>query len=242
MKIGLASKKFVNRDIDQNILTIIDTMKEAKKNNAEMICFGEAFLQGFDSLYWEYSKDKEIALEISSSPIKRICHYAKEIRICLSFGYIENDKGLLYCSYMVINENGEIIYNFKRVSPGWKEPLAHSNYYKEGNNFSTLKYKNLTFAVGLCGDFWYEENIRQVAKLEKDITLWPLYVDFSTEDFEYKYKKDYAEQASKLESKVLFINSLSKDPDAFGGCLEFSNGNILNELPLGTEGILYVEI
>lgn len=28
-----------------------------------MICFGEAFLQGFDSLSWNYEKDKEIAYQ-----------------------------------------------------------------------------------------------------------------------------------------------------------------------------------
>lgn len=241
MKIGLASKEFINRDINQNILTLIGAMKEAKRNNAEMICFGEAFLQGFDSLHFDYSKDKEIALSLSSLPIERICHSAKEIGICISFGFVENDKGLLYCSYVVINENGKIIYNFKRVSPGWKESFAHNTYYKEGNTFSTFKYKDLTFAVGLCGDFWYDKNIKQVTKLEKDITLWPLYVDFSIEDFESKYKKEYVEQANKLESKVLFINSLSKNPHAFGGCFEFLNGEILNELSFGTEGILYIE-
>ncbi|MDZ4992340.1 carbon-nitrogen hydrolase family protein [Clostridium perfringens] len=242
MKIGLASKEFVNGDIDQNILTIIETMKEAKKNNAEMICFGEAFLQGFDSLCWKYNRDKEIALKISSLPIQNICNYAKKIEIGVSFGYIENDEDLLYCSYVVINENGKIIHNFKRVSPGWKESCADNNYYKESNSFSTFKYKDLTFSVGLCGDFWYEDNVKKVSELKKDLTLWPLFVDFTIEEFESKYKKEYAEQASKLESKVLFINSISKETPAFGGCIEFSNGNILNELPIGTEGILYIEI
>lgn len=41
---------------------------------------------------------------------------------------------------------------------------------------------------------------------------------------------------------MLFINSISKESKSFGGCFEFLNGNILNELPIGTEGILYVEI
>ncbi|WP_349391819.1 hypothetical protein [Clostridium perfringens] len=56
MKIGLASKEFINKDIEKNTNTIIETMIEAKE---------------------------------------------------------ENYKGLLYCSYMTINENGEIINNFK---------------------------------------------------------------------------------------------------------------------------------
>ncbi|EPV4646920.1 TPA: hypothetical protein ACSQIM_001141 [Clostridium perfringens] len=63
MKIGLASKEFINKDIEKNTHTIIKFMIEAKENNAHMICFGEAFLQGFDSLSWNYEKDKEIAYQ-----------------------------------------------------------------------------------------------------------------------------------------------------------------------------------
>ncbi|MGL4336342.1 MAG: carbon-nitrogen hydrolase family protein [Turicibacter sp.] len=242
MKIGLASKRFINGDIQQNSLTIVEMMKEAKQNNVEMLCFGEAFLQGFDSLCWNYDVDKERALNISSLPIQQICKSAKEIGICTTFGWIENDDDLLYCSYMVINDNGEIIYNFKRVSPGWKESFVDKNYYREGNSFSTFQYKHLHFTVGLCGDFWDEENVRQVAILDKDITLWPLYINFSIKDFEANHKKDYAKQAKKLKSKVLFINSLSKDPNSFGGCYEFFDGNISNELKYGVDGVLYVEV
>lgn len=96
--------------------------------------------------------------------------------------------------------------------------------------------------MGLCGDFWHEKNIDMVSKIKKDIVLWPLFVDFNIQEFESQYKKEYAEQANKLKSKVLFINSISKESKAFGGSFEFLNGDILNELPIGTEGILYVEI
>ncbi|XZJ15285.1 hypothetical protein ACSXCH_10175 [Clostridium perfringens] len=37
MKIGLAYKEFINKDIVKNTNTIIETMIEAKENNAHMI-------------------------------------------------------------------------------------------------------------------------------------------------------------------------------------------------------------
>lgn len=242
MKIGLASKEFINKDIEKNTNTIIKAMKEAKKNKVDMLCFGEAFLQGFDSLSWNYEDDRKIALSISASPIQKICNHSKDLKICISFGYIENFKDLLYCSYITINEYGKIINNFRRVSPGWKEPCADTKYYKEGTTFSTFKYKDLTFAVGLCGDFWYEENVNIISKLKKDIVLWPLFVDFNIEEFESQYKDEYANQANKLGSKVLFINSISKDSLSFGGSYEFSNGKVLSEFPIGKNGLLYVKI
>ncbi|MGG5461134.1 carbon-nitrogen hydrolase family protein [Clostridium sp. B9] len=241
MKIGLASKEFINNDIQKNTLTIIETMKEAKENKAQMICFGEAFLQGFDSLSWNYAKDKVIAITKSSLHIKVISKFANDLDIAVSFGYIENDNDLLYCSYIAIDNTGNIIHNFKRVSPGWKESCDFK-YYKEGTELSTFAYKDLTFAIGLCGDFWYEENIVKVSKLKKDVVLWPLFVDFAIEEFEKQYKEEYAKQVKPLGSKVLFINSICKKTPSFGGCLEFLDGNILSELPIGNEGILYIEI
>lgn len=82
-----------------------------------------------------------MALTLSSLSIKTLCDCAKKIGICVSFGYIENYKGLLYCSYMTINENGEIINNFKRVSPGWKESFADPTHYKEGLHSPLLNIK-----------------------------------------------------------------------------------------------------
>ena len=54
MIVGLASKYFVNNRIDLNLKTIYDTMKEASDNRADAILFGEAFLQGFDALKWDF--------------------------------------------------------------------------------------------------------------------------------------------------------------------------------------------
>ena len=36
---------------------MLDTMAEAAGRSAELACFGEAFLQGFDSLCWDYGTD-----------------------------------------------------------------------------------------------------------------------------------------------------------------------------------------
>ena len=48
--IALASKAFVNGDVSANLSTMLDTMAEAAGRGAALVCFGEAFLQGFDSL------------------------------------------------------------------------------------------------------------------------------------------------------------------------------------------------
>ena len=60
MRIGLVSYRCENRNIAFNMSQIELAMKRAE-GKAEMLCFGEAFLQGFDALCWDYDTDKEVA-------------------------------------------------------------------------------------------------------------------------------------------------------------------------------------
>ena len=48
--VALASKPFVNGDIGANLTVVLATMAEGTALGADLVCFGEAFLQGFDSL------------------------------------------------------------------------------------------------------------------------------------------------------------------------------------------------
>ncbi|MDD4388008.1 MAG: carbon-nitrogen hydrolase family protein, partial [Bacilli bacterium] len=72
MKLALASKKFINNNIKHNLQTIFASMESAKKKNVDFVCFGEAFLQGFDALKWRYEIDKDRGLSLSSQYILKI--------------------------------------------------------------------------------------------------------------------------------------------------------------------------
>ena len=158
MKIALMSKEFINNDIDFNCEQIISSIKMLA-GKADLICFGEAFLQGFDSLSWKYKIDANIALAIDSKPIKRIRKIANEHKIAVAFGYLEKDIDKIYCSYIFIGNDGEIVNNYRRVSKGWKEYSITDEHYCEGKMLNGFNYLDKKFVVALCGDLWYEENI-----------------------------------------------------------------------------------
>ena len=65
MKIGLVSYRCEKRNISFN-MNQIELAVQRSTGKADLLCFGEAFLQGFDSLCWDYETDKTIALELSS--------------------------------------------------------------------------------------------------------------------------------------------------------------------------------
>ncbi|MCR5578483.1 MAG: hypothetical protein K6F74_04615 [Prevotella sp.] len=97
MRIGLVSYRCENRNIEFNLSQIERAMK-LSEGKADMLCFGEAFLQGFDALCWDYEADKTIALELSSEAIARLRGLTVRYGISLAAGYIEKDREKLYSS------------------------------------------------------------------------------------------------------------------------------------------------
>ena len=72
MRIGLASYRCKKKDIPFNISQIERALKETQ-GKVDLLCFGEAFLQGFDSLCWDYEIDRYIAADLRSEAIRHLC-------------------------------------------------------------------------------------------------------------------------------------------------------------------------
>lgn len=237
MKIALASTRIVNRDLEYNLSQMERYMIEAQKKGADLVCFGETFLQGFDSLTWRFDSDKSIAISTNSKVFEQIKQLSLKHKIDVLFGYIELDGDSLYSSCALIS-SGKLHHNYRRISIGWKEYTQTDKHYQEGNSVEVFDYKGKKCAIGLCGDLWdYPERFN----LGEDLLFWPVYVSYSVEEWENGAKIEYAEQGAKCCKNTLYINSVCDD-DALGGVAFFENGAVKKELPINNDGILIVEV
>ncbi len=240
MKIGLASAMSVDNDVESNLDEIRNVVSERSKQ-MDLLCFGEAFLQGFNALTWEHDKDKGIAISMDSNVIETIKLLAKENNVGIGFGFFELDKSTssIYCSYMVVNHEGGCVHHFRRVSKGWKEAHKTDYHYREGNRFTVFTYQEKRIVLALCGDLWSEENVCKINALEKDFVLWPLHIDYTADQWNNELD-DYIEQASKVNAPVLMVNNMSQT--SLGGAYCFDNNDIVDSLQLGKNGVLVVDI
>lgn len=237
MKIALASARVVDRDITYNLSQMQRYMTEAKANGADLVCYGEAFLQGFNALAWQYETDRRIALTTASREFAQIQEWTRTIGIDVLFGYNELVKDTIYSSCALIAD-GRIIHNYRRVSRGWKEYSKTDEHYKEGETVDVFDYKGRKCVIGLCGDLWeYPERFA----LGQDLLFWPVYVCWTEEEWENGSRIDYAKQAKLCCENTLYVNSIC-DGDALGGAAQFRDGEIQKEQPLLREGLLYVEV
>lgn len=243
MKIGLVSASFINGDVKANIKTIEKYLKKASSKDLDLICFGEAFLQGFDSLNWEIKKDLEIALSQDQEPIHQLKKLSLKYKLALSLGYYEKVDKKIYCSNIFISHRGETLNNYRRISPGWKEAQADNEYYKEGEGFSTFTYKNKIFTTAICGDLWHDPYLDDFKKLQVDLALWPLYIDYSKDLWLEAARDEYASRVRNITAPLLMINPFLKEKEqAQGGSCLFYQGKILDELEMGKPGILELNL
>lgn len=244
LKCVLAALGFLNENIQHNKNVIIKTMIKYS-SEADIIVFGEAFLQGFYGVNFEIEHDEKLALSQNDLIIKEICSVAKKYKIAVSFGFIEKVENRFYSSQITIASNGNIIDVYRRISPGWKEKFADERY-REGNGFHIFYYMDKKIAVGLCGDLWFDENVNELKQLFPDVVFWPVYTDFNYNEWNTTIKYEYADQAGKIGGKVLYVNSVCKDKNeeniARGGAVLFIDGKIDKESPSEKESILFVEV
>lgn len=242
MKCALAAMGFVNKDVRHNQKVILDTLSRYCRE-ADLIVFGEAFLQGFDGVSFRDEEDSHMAVSLSDPVISEIRAAAKAHACAISFGLIEKADSCFYSSQLTIGADGTLIDIFRRVSAGWKESFA-SEAYREGKGFHTFPFMGKNIAVGLCGDLWYDENVEEMKRLCPDVVLWPVYTDFTPEEWNTSEKYDYARQAQRIGEVVLYVNSVCKNTPGsevgLGGAALFSNGRIIRETPSGGESILFV--
>ena len=112
MKIALASVRIVDGDINYNLLQMECYMKVAKANGASLVCFGEAFLQGFNALSWQYEKDKDIAISTSSSIFSQIKEWTKQLCIDVLFGYNELVDDMMKDYVASLDKNDKVFKKF----------------------------------------------------------------------------------------------------------------------------------
>jgi len=235
MKIGLAVYRSVNNDIAFNISQIEKAMSAAQ-GTVDLLCLGEAFLQGFDSLSWNYETDRSVAVSADSDVMRHLCDMTLRYQVDLLLGYIEACGDAIYSSCAVI-ENGRLICNYRRISRGWKEYTITDQHYREGEGPVSFLYHGQPVTIALCGDLW---DLPERFKTD-GLLIWPVYLNFGLDEWA-SAEADYAAQADLAARKALMVNPISKEPVSHGGAFYFVDGAVKEKLPYDVEGILTVEL
>lgn len=85
MKFGLLSMRCEEGNTEYTLNTIIGCLRQYAGSGVDLLCFGEAFLQGFDALTFSYEDDINTAISADSSIFRSIQQGAKENNLGVGF-------------------------------------------------------------------------------------------------------------------------------------------------------------
>lgn len=243
MRIAIASARQVNGDLAANLRTMERMIYKAYEQQIDLIVFGEAFLQGFDGLsFKDFEQDYALALTDTDDPIFSLKMMAVGYDLAIGFGYYERSEGHIYSSYMVIDKDGSILSNYRRRSPGWKEPKSDERY-TEGDHFDVFEFMDVRILVGICGDFWTEDILNSLKQSTYDLVLWPNYNDYTPHQWMNHELGAYRDQCQHIGREVIWINSINDNPDspAYGGGFYVVDSHFVVNHPMELAGISIID-
>ena len=161
-------------DKSDNVARAMAYVKEAAKNGAQIILLPELF----EGLYFCKDMDEKYFLWASALEehplIKQFALLAKALEVVLPISYFEKDGENYYNALVVIDADGRVLENYRKIhipdGPGYEEKF----YFKPGNTgFKVWKTKYAKIGVGICWDQWFPETARALTLQGAELIFYP---------------------------------------------------------------------
>lgn len=224
LKVAIAQIAPVWLDREKTLEKILDYTEQAAAQGCDLVVFGEGLLPGYpfwieltDGARFNSQIQKDIhahyidnAVQIEAGHLDKLCTLAKEKKIAIYVGCIENaaDRGghSLYCSLVYINDTGEIKSVHRKLMPTYEERLTWSP--GDGHGLRVHKLGKFTLGGLNCWENWMPLARASLYAQGEDIhvAVWPggLHNTLDTTPFMAKEGRSYVIAASSVMRKSDF--------------------------------------
>ena len=243
MIIGLASPRPAS-SLNDGLDRVKQLLSEASSQNAEIVCFPEAYLPGlrgldFDVAPFDESDQKRV--------IKAVTHWASLYKIAIVLGMERVTNLGRQIVALVIDARGEVLglQTKNQLDP------SEDQYYVPGNERQLFEVNGTKFGVAICHEGWrYPETVRWAAMRGAKIVFHPQLT--GTEQVGIKLTQwgsptaPYYEKAMmirSIENTIYFasVNYALRYQESATSIIR-PDGQCQAYLPYGQEGVLVQEI
>ena len=243
MKIALASPPFP-KSIDDGLFQIEKLVKDAVKEQAEIICFPESYIPGYPLEEFEIEKTSPGELE---SALNKVCAMAATycIAVILPMDWYHPD-GKLNIAFVISNTGEALGYQTKnQLDP------TEDNKWIPGKERNIYEVNGVKFGITICHEgFRYPESVRWAAMQDAKIVFHPQCTASNTHGpqlVEWGNKENpYYEKAMMMramENTIYFasVNYAMRFQESATSLIA-PDGNCLAHQAYGEEGVLVAEI
>ena len=143
-KLALAQMPVVGGQVEANLQRAERCIAEAAQSGAALVLLPEALDCG-----WCDSSARTLAGSIPDGPAcLRLCEAAREHRIHVCAGLVENTNGALYNSAVLISPQGEVLLHHRKIN---ELEMAH-DLYAQGDRLAVARTPLGVIGVMICAD------------------------------------------------------------------------------------------
>jgi predicted amidohydrolase len=243
MKIAVASPPYPT-SLSDGLDQVEKLVKDAARQNAEIICFPESYLPGYPVL--EFSPEK-VSQEQLQAALDKVCSTAVENSIAVIIPMDWHHNGQFFNVAHVISKTGGVLgYQTKNQL----DPTA-DNIWVPGTQRHIFEVNGLKFGITICHEgFRYPESVRWAARQGAQIVFHPnltgsnkegiIPVEWGHKDNPY-YEK--AQMMRALENTIYFAaaNYALAYPESASAIIS-PDGSCIAHQPYGKPGVVVAEI
>lgn len=192
-KVAIVQEGPVHWNLTQSIEKAVNIIKNAAKEEAELIVFGECWLTGYpawidycrDVALWDHPPVKqawaqlyENSVAIDSPEIAQIASCAKEHKMTIVLGMnevVHSGKGnnSLYNTVIIISADGVIANHHRKLMPTYTERLIHA--HGDGHGLNSINCSFGRLGALICWEHWMPLTRQAMHDEGEDIhiALWP---------------------------------------------------------------------
>lgn len=165
IRIALSVFKSIPDDVESNLNHTIEAAVEAKKAGADIVCFPEMNLTGYNP-----RGNVEACAKTLPGPVsERLLQVADHEKIALLVGLVERDdkKRLFACHVAALPQNKLHVYRKIHLAPPEQAVFSY------GNRVTLFRYKGVTMGIQLCYDAHFPELSTLMALNGADLVFFP---------------------------------------------------------------------
>ncbi|WP_176698064.1 carbon-nitrogen hydrolase family protein [Candidatus Nitrospira nitrosa] len=240
MRIARCQLPEVLGDIERATSLMRDYAFQAERQGADLVCFPECFLQGYD-IRPEYIAS--VAVELSSPMFNDVLRSFVSILPVMVFGMIEKADGFAYNSALAI-QGGKVIAHYRK-----RHLLdGEAKVFGRGNGFPVFDVCEKKVGINICHDLNVSKSIESAAASGVSVLVCPcnnMLPRVTAEEWKCRHNEIRARHA-----KAHGVWILSSDVTGERGqCISYGptavidpTGAIIAQVPLQEVGMVVAEV
>jgi predicted amidohydrolase len=240
MKVAAVQLPFVHGDADRALALVEQHASNAQREGAELVCFPECFLQGYDVRAEHVAAS---ALELGSAAFDLILRRLKDVAPVVVFGVIEKDAGAFYNTAVVINHGALLTRYRKRHLIGNEQAI-----FAPGGDCPVFAVGGIRVGINICYDTQFAEAADLAVRNGAELLVCPCNNMLRPAIAEYwKLRHNEIRCQRAREARVWILSSdvtgVHADRISYGPtALIDPDGRIVAQVPLLTTAMIVTDI